>query len=54
MVFTCARCKGDFWQTDPKYRAAMDRVRAAEDRGDMAGAARIYEETLGSEEVANG
>jgi predicted nucleic acid-binding Zn-ribbon protein len=47
MVFTCPRCGGDFWQTNPKYRAAMERVRVAEAVNDMDEAKRIYEETTG-------
>jgi predicted nucleic acid-binding Zn-ribbon protein len=49
MVFQCPRCGGSYWQTNPKYRAAMDQVRVAEDAGDMAGARRIFEETTGQE-----
>jgi predicted nucleic acid-binding Zn-ribbon protein len=47
MIFQCPRCGGDYWQTDPKYTAAMDQVRLAESRDDYATASRIYERTMG-------
>lgn len=49
MAYQCGRCGGTYWQTDPKYRAAMERAQLAEARGDVAGALRIYEDTMGRE-----